>query len=139
MNKTISLNQFPSQVENLLREISQGNESLVLEDDGKPVGAVVPMDEYLKLHPHENEAAFAYELPAELLAAYHKLLDKKFSVGLTLQEEAELTGLNKQLDDAETAQPLVQLIRTQASATDEKWVRTFQEAITKLRELRELT
>lgn len=139
MNKSISLNQFPSQVENLLREISQGNESLVLEDDGKPVGAVVPMDEYLKLHPHKDEAAFSYELPTELLAAYHRLLDKKFSVGLTLQEEAELTGLNEQLDDAEAAQPLVQLIRTQAAVTDEKWVRTFQEAITKLRELRELT
>ena len=139
MNKTISLNQFPSQVENLLREISQGNESLVLEDDGKPVGAVVPMDEYLKLQPHGDEVALSYELPTELLAAYHKLLDKKFSVGLTLQEEAELTRLNEQLDDAEAAQPLVQLIRTQASATNEKWVRTFQEAITKLRELRELT
>lgn len=139
MNKSISLNQFPSQVESLLREISQGNESLVLEDDGKPVGAVVPMDEYLKLHPHEDEDAFSYELPTELLAAYHRLLDKKFSVGLTIQEEAELTGLNEQLDDAEAAQPLVQLIRRQAAVTDEKWVRTFQEAITKLRELRELT
>lgn len=139
MNKSISLNQFPSQVESLLREISQGNESLVLEDDGKPVGAVVPMDEYLKLHPHEDEDAFSYELPTELLAAYHRLLDKKFSVGLTIQEEAELTGLNEQLDDAEAAQPLVQLIRKQAAVTDEKWVRTFQEAITKLRELRELT
>ena len=139
MNKTISLNQFPSQVENLLREISQGNESLVLEDDGKPVGAVVPMDEYLKLHPHEDEDAFSYELPTELLAAYHKLLDKKFSVGLTLQEDAKLTGLNEQLDDAEAAQPLVQLIRARAAAYDEKWIQTFQEAIAKLRELRENT
>ena len=136
MNKTLSLNQLPSQVESLLREISQENESLVIEDNGKPVGAVVPMDEYLKLHPHEDKDAFTYKLPADLLSAYHKLLDKKFSTGLTLQEEAELTGLSKQLDETVSAQPLVQLIRARAAACDEKWVQTFREAIAKLRELR---
>ncbi len=139
MNKTISMNQFPSQVQNVLREVLRGNEGLALEDGGVPVGAVVSMAEYLKLRPNEDRDAFSYELPTELLDAYHDLLDKKFSVGLTLQEEAELTGLNQRLDDAESAQPLVQRIRSQASATNEQWVQTFQEAIAKLRELRELT
>lgn len=138
MNKTISLNELPNQVESLIREISQGSEGIVFEDDGKAVGAVVSMDEYLKLHPHEDDDAFIYELPADVLSAYHKLLDKKFSTGLTLQEEAELTGLKEKLDDAESAQPLVQLIRARAADRDEKWIRTFQETMAKLRELREL-
>ena len=52
MNKTISLDQLPPQIENLLRTIWEGNESLVLEQDGKPVAAVVPMDEYRRWHPN---------------------------------------------------------------------------------------
>ena len=120
MNKTISLDQLPPQIENLLRTISAGNESLVLEQDGKPVAAVVSMDEYRRWHPTEN--AFSYELPADLLAAYHGLLDKKFSTGLTPQEENELTQLSQQLDDVEAVQPLVQSIGARAAAEDKKWI-----------------
>ena len=137
MNKTISLDQLPPQIENLLRTIWEGNESLVLEQDGKPVAAVVPMDEYRKWHPTEGENAYSYELPAALLAAYHALLDKKFSSGLTPQEENELTQLSQQLDDAEAVQPLVQSIEARAAAEDKKWMQTLEEVITKLRELRE--
>lgn len=137
MNKTISLDQLPPQVENLLRTIWEGNESLVLEQDGKPVAAVVPMAEYRRWHPPEGENAFSYELPADLLAAYHTLLDKKFSSGLTPPEENELTQLSQQLDDVEAAQPLVQSIWSRAAAQDKKWMQTLEEVITKLRELRE--
>ena len=122
MNKTISLDQLPPQIEDLLRTISEGNESLVLEQDGKPVAAVVPMAEYRRWHPPEGENAFSYELPADLLAAYHALLDKKFSSGLTTQEENELTQLSQQLDDAEAAQPLVQSIWSRAAAEDKNWI-----------------
>ena len=137
MNKTISLDQLPPQIENLLRTIWEGNESLVLEQDGKPVAAVVPMDEYRKWYPTEGENAYSYELPVDLLAAYHALLDKKFSSGLTPQEENELTQLSQQLDDAEAVQPLVQSIGARAAAEDKKWMQTLEEVITKLRELRE--
>lgn len=137
MNKTVSVDQLPPQIENLLRMIGEGNESLVLEQDGKPVAAVVPMDEYRKWHPAEGEDAFSYELPADLLAAYQALLDKKFSSGLTPQEENELAQLNQQLDDVEEAQPLVQSIWSRAAAQDKKWLQTLEEIITKLRELRE--
>ena len=135
MNKTVSVDQLPPQIENLLRMIWEGNESLVLEQDGKPVAAVVPMDEYRKWHPVESEDAFSYELPADLLAAYQALLDKKFSSCLTPQEENELTQLNQQLDDAEEAQPLVQSIRSRAAAQDKKWMQTLEEVITKLRKM----
>ena len=137
MNKTVSLDQLPPQIENLLRTIWEGNESLVLEQDGKPVAAVVPMDEYRKWHPAEGENAFSYELPADLLAAYHALLDKKFSSGLTSQEKNELTQLNQQLDDVEAAQPLVQSIWSRTAVQDKKWMQTLEEVIIKLRELRE--
>ena len=119
MNKTISLDDLPRQVENLLRTTWEGHESLVLEQNGKPVAAIVPMDEYRKWHPDENENAFAYELPMHVLEAYHGLLDKKFSTGLTEEEEITLSKLDQQLDDAEATQPLIQSMQRRTKARDE--------------------
>ena len=39
----------------------------------------IPMDEYRKWYSDTDENVFDYELPTDLLEAYHKLLDKKFS------------------------------------------------------------
>ena len=138
MNKTISLDQLPPQIENLLRASWEGHESLVLEHNGKPVAAIVPMDEYRKWHSDESENAFDYALPTDLLEAYHELLDKKFATGLTSEEEIKLAELNQQLDDAEAAQPLIQSMQRRASLRDENWKQRFEEAVTKLQELREL-
>ena len=137
MNKTISLDDFPRQVENLLRATREAHESLVLEYNGKPVAAIVPMDEYRKLHPDENAAA--YELPVHLLEAYHGLLDKKFSMGLTPEEEVELTQLDEQLNEAESAQPLIQSMQKRSAARDENWMQRFEEVMAKLRSLTNLT
>ena len=136
MNKTISLDDFPRQVENLLRATWEAHESLVLEHNGKPVAAIVPMNEYRKLHPDENAAA--YELPVHLLEAYHRLLDKKFSTGLTPEEEVELAQLDEQLNEAEAAQPLIQSMQKRSAARDENWMQRFEEVIARLRELRKL-
>ena len=138
MSKTISLEQLPPQIENLLRTNWEGHESLVLEHNGKPVAAIVPMDEYRKWHPDQDENAFDYELPADLLAAYHKLLDKKFSTGLTSEEEVKLAELDQQLNDAEAVQPLIQSMQKHATLRDENWKQRFEEVVTKLRELKEL-
>ncbi len=119
MNKTISLDDLPRQVEDLLRTTWEGNESLVLEQNGKPVAVIVPMDEYRKWHPDEDENTFAYELPGHLLEAYHGLLDKKFSTGLTKEEEITLSKLDQQLDDAEATQPLIQFMQRRTKARDE--------------------
>lgn len=136
MNKTISLEQLPPQIENLLRTNWEGHESLILEHNGKPVAAIVPMDEYRKWHPDEYENAFDYEFPADLLEAYHKLLDKKFSTGLTSEEEGKLATLDQQLNDAEAAQPLIQSMQKHAALRDENWRQRFEEVVTKLRELK---
>ena len=120
MRKTISLDQFPSQIENLLRTSWEAHESLVLEHNGEPVAAIVPMDEYRKWYSDTDENAFDYKLPTGLLEAYHNLLDKKFSKGLTPQEEVELTQLDQQLNDAEAAQPLIQSMQKRTAARDEK-------------------
>ena len=138
MNRKISLDDLPRQVENLLRATWEGHESLVLEQNGEPVAAIVPMDEYRKWHPDEDENAFAYELPAHLLEAYHGLLDKKFSTGLTPEEEVELSELDQQLDETEAAQPLIQTMHRRATTHDENWMQKFEEVMAKLRELREL-
>ena len=137
MNKTISLDDLPRQVENLLRATWEADESLVLEQNGKPVAAIVPMDEYRKLHPDENAAA--YELPVHLLQAYHGLLDKKFSTGLTPEEEVELTQLDEQLNEAEAAQPLIQSMQKRSAARHENWMQRFEEVMAKLRSLTNLT
>ena len=138
MNKTISLDNLPRQVENLLRATWEGHESLVLEQDGKPVAAIIPMDEYRKLHPDGDENT-AYELPVNLLEAYHSLLDKKFSTGLTPEEEIELSQLDQHLDDAEATQPLIQSMRMHVNSEDQKWMRTLEEVIVNLRNLRKST
>ena len=138
MNKTISLEQLPPQIENLLRTNWEGHESLVLEHNGKPVAAIVPMDEYRKWHPDKDENAFDYELPVDLLEAYHKLLDKKFSTGLTSEEEVKLAEVDQQLNDAEAAQPLIRSMQKYAALRDENWKQRFEEVVTKLRELKEL-
>ncbi len=137
MNKTISLDDLPRQVENLLRATWEADESLVLEQNGKPVAAIVPMDEYRKLHPDENAAA--YELPVHLLQAYHGLLDKKFSTGLTPEEEVELTQLDEQLNEAEAAQPLIQSMQKRSAARHENWMQRFEKVMAKLRSLTNLT
>ncbi|MDE0399136.1 MAG: hypothetical protein OXL96_15175 [Candidatus Poribacteria bacterium] len=138
MNKTISLDDLPRQVENLLRATWEAHESLLLEHNGKPVAAIVPMDEYRKLHPDADENAFAYELPMHVLEAYHNLLDKKFSAGLTKEEEITLSKLDQQLNDAEATQPLIQSRQKRATARDENWMQRFEEVMAKLRELREV-
>ncbi len=138
MNKIISLDQLPPQIENLLRSNWAGHESLVLEHNGKPIAAIVSMDEYRKWHLNESENAFDYELPTDLLEAYHRLLDKKFSTGLTCQEEIELTQLNRQLNDAEASQPLIQSMQRRAALENESWKQRFEEVATTLRELKEL-
>lgn len=156
MSKTISLDQLPRQVESLLQVAWEGHESIILERKGKPVAVVLPMEEYLRLHPETKKAevksnyeekaettgalsALSYELPADLLDAYHRLLDKKFNSGLTADEEIELARLDRQLDEAELATPLVQSTLTTAAQQHERWMRTLNEVITKLRELREAT
>lgn len=85
MHKTLSLDQLPRQIEKLPRTSWEEHESLVLEHNGKPVAAIVPMDEYCEWHPDEDENVFDYEFPMDLLEAYHKLLDKKFSNSSPLQ------------------------------------------------------
>lgn len=156
MSKTISLDQLPRQVESLLRLAWEGRESIILKRKGMPVAAVLPMEEYLRLYPETQKvevkpnceekaettealSALSYELPADLLDAYHRLLNKKFSSGLTADEETELARLDQQLDEAELATPLVQSTLTKSAQQHKRWMRTLNEVINKLRELRKLT
>ena len=95
----------------------------------------------LDLFPSQDKSknAFDYELPTNLLEAYHKLLDKKFSTGLTSEEKVILAALGQQLDDAEAAQPLIQSMQQRVTQRDENWKHRFEEVISKLRELKKLT
>jgi len=125
MSKTIPIEQLPRQAERLLRVVWEGHETVLLEHNGEPVAAVVPMDDYRRLHLNTEKAKrgrrkvktlappsappLAYELPAELLEAYHRFVSKKFSdEGLTPEEEAEFERVGKELGEADLATPLEQ-------------------------------
>jgi hypothetical protein len=81
-------------------------------------------------------SALAYELPADLLAAYHRLLDKKFGEGLTHEEEAEFERVGKELDEADMRTPLRQAVMQRAEEEHQRWMTTLEEVIAKLRSLR---
>src|SRR5262245_46817438 len=121
MSKSIPVDQLPREAERLLSAAWEAHESVVLERDGEALAAVVPMEEYRRWHPEIDEAPGkmrttntraraartkgepsasppVYELPAELLAAYHHLVSKRFAEGLTEAEEAELERLGTELD-----------------------------------------
>jgi hypothetical protein len=81
--------------------------------------------------------SLAYELPADLLSAYHRLVDKKFSEGLTPEEEAEFERVGKALDEADMQTPLGQAILQKAEEEHQRWMTTLEEVIAKLRSLRQ--
>lgn len=62
--------------------------------------------------------SLAYELPADLMAEYDCLMNKKFDEGLTPDEEAEFARVAKALSDADMATPLGQAIMRQARLND---------------------
>jgi prevent-host-death family protein len=134
MSKTISLDELLRKAERLLRAAWEEHESVVLARDGEPVAAVVPMDDFRRLHPETVKAKgkrqkakdnrqkaekaaeppappLAYELPPDVLTAYHRLVSKKFAEGLTPEEEAELARLDAELDAADAASPLERAAR----------------------------
>jgi prevent-host-death family protein len=57
MRKAISLDQLPPKLERLLRAAWEEQESVVLERNGEPVAAVVPMADYQRLHPEPARLA----------------------------------------------------------------------------------
>ncbi len=155
MSKTIPLDELPRKAERLLCAAWEEHESVVLERNGEPVAAVVPMEEYRQLHPEIQQAdggrqkakdkrqkakttaepPLAYELPADLLAAYHRLVRKQLAEGLTPDEEAELARVDQQLDEAELATPLGQYINAKAEREHVQRMARLDELIAKLKAL----
>jgi prevent-host-death family protein len=153
MSKRVPLEQLPRKVERLLSAAWEGRESVVLERNGEPVAAVVPMADYRRLHPASATApdgkrqakkktescalTLAYELPADLLAAYHRLLDKKFSEGLTPDEETELARVDRELGEADMATPLEQSIDARARREHERRMTILNDIIEQLKSLQQ--
>jgi len=153
MARIISLGALPSDAEQMLRTVWDANETVLIEHEGMAVAAVVPMEEYRRLHPEKptplpKEAKIPpaslcqrgeiYELPSELLTAYHRLLDKKFTTGLTSDEERELFQLDNQLDEADMATPLEQSIRTKARKEHQQRMAVLNDILAKLQALNNL-
>jgi len=160
MSKTIPVDQLPREAERLLRAAWEQHESVVLERNGEPVAAVVPMDEYRRWHPDPPKvksdtrkaasrkrkakattgppaAPLAYELPADLLEAYHRLVSQKFTAGLKVEEEAELERLGAALDAADAATPLERNAAVRARREHDRRISTLTDIITKLKSLQQ--
>ena len=142
MSKAIPLDQLPREAERLLRAAWERHESVFLERDGEPVAVVVPMDDYQRLHPESPEVEtpvppLAYELPDDLLAAYHRLVSKKLNEGLTPEEEAEFERVGKELDEADISTPLEQASRARAQQEHERRMATLKDIMAQLKSLRE--
>ena len=146
MSNTISLDQLPRKVAHLLRAAWEKHESVLLECNGEPVAAVVPMDDYQRLHPESSKgetttqpatASFAYELPADLLSDYHRLVSKKLMEDLTPDEEAEFERVSKELGEADAVTPLEQAIDAKARREHERRMATLNTLLDKLKSLQE--
>ncbi|MBI3921574.1 MAG: hypothetical protein HY318_09175 [Armatimonadetes bacterium] len=154
MSKTIAVEQLPRKVERLLQEAWEGEDRVLLERNGEPVAAVVPMEDYWRLYPKadrgkrkvggrrqdsasplEPASSLAYELPSDLLAEYHRLLDQKLGEGLTPDEEAELERVGRELDEADMATPLGQYIDAKARAEHKRRMSLLDELIDKLKRI----
>jgi prevent-host-death family protein len=160
MSKTIPVDQLPREAERLLSAAWEEHESVVLERNGEPVAAVVPMEEYRRWHPETAKAKgerrkaekrqqeaqqtagppaspLAYELPAEVLEAYHRLVSKKFAQGLTAVEEAELERLGAELDAADAATPLEREADARAQREHHRRMGVLNDIIAKLKSLQQ--
>ena len=142
MARTISLGALPSDVEQMLRTVWDAKETVLIKHRGTTVAAVVPMEEYRQFHSEKTtyspKEAIPYELPSELLTAYHRLLDKKFTTGLTAYEEKELAQIDNRLDEANMATPLEQSIRTKARKGHQQRMAVLNDILAKLRVLNNL-
>ncbi len=152
MSKTIPIEKLPRQAEQLLRAVWEGHETVLLEHNGEPVAAVVPMDDYRRLYLGTEKAkrgrrkaktkaelpapSLAYELPADLLEAYHRFVSKKFSdEGLTPEEEAKFERISKELGEADLATPLEQAARARAEREHKRQMATLDNIIAQLKSL----
>ena len=151
MSQIISLDQLPRQAECLLRAVWEERETVLLEHNGEPVAAVVPMDDYQRLYLDTEKAkrrrrkaktkaeppapSLAYELPADVLEAYHRFVSKKLMEGLTPDEEAEFARIDKVLDEADMATPLERAADARARREHERQMATLDDIIAQLKSL----
>ncbi len=81
----------------------------------------------------DPENALAYALPQDLHAVYQNLVIKKhFQGGLTPDEEQEMASLQKRLQQAHMATPLIRTTRRKAAADHEKRIRSLNASIQQL-------
>jgi hypothetical protein len=76
-----------------------------------------------------------FTLPADLLAAYHRLVDKRFSEGLTPGEEMELREVSRKLDSAESLTPMERAIDAKSTHEHQKRIEVLNDVIARLKSL----
>jgi hypothetical protein len=82
--------------------------------------------------PAEPEA---FTLPSDLLAAYHRLVDKRFNEGLTPAEEMELREVSRKLDSAELSTPIERAVDAKSTHEHQESLEVLNEVIARLKSL----
>jgi len=76
-----------------------------------------------------------FTLPSDLLAAYHRLVEKRVTEGLTPAEEMELRGVSRKLDLAELSTPIEHAIDAKSTHEHQKSLEALNDVITRLKNL----
>jgi hypothetical protein len=98
--------------------------------DRRRVGDSAPMTD-------ASAGSAGYELPADLLQRYHELLDRKFSGGLSAEDEVELERVGTALDVADVATPLERGSATGAADLHQQRLKILDDVIVQLKSLLE--
>lgn len=76
-----------------------------------------------------------YSLPKPLLDEYHRLVDKKFTLGLTPEEENALTKCGADLDEADANTELERCIRAKAEREHAERMALLNDVLAQLKAL----
>jgi hypothetical protein len=77
----------------------------------------------------------AFTLSSDMLAAYHRLVDKRFSEGLTTGEEMELREISRKLDAAELSTPIERAIEAKSTHEHQESLEVLNDVIARLKSL----
>jgi hypothetical protein len=115
----------------MLRRFLQHRTGTPPEEVQRVLAPIQPRDTTSR-SPAESEA---YTLPSDLLAAYHRLVDKRFSEGLTPGEEMELREVSRKLDSAELSTPIERAIEAKSTHEHQKSLEVLNDVIAQLKSL----
>jgi prevent-host-death family protein len=144
--ETIGSNEAKTQLPRLLDRVAKG-ETITITRHGISVARLVPVEAKAvpedrrtieglpEFHKGRPLTAELFSPPADLLAGYHRLVDKRFSEGLTPGEERRLSEVSHQLDRAELLTPIERAIDAKSTHEHQIRLEVLNDVIARLKSL----